>query len=578
MQKLIALSIFCVFIQNLLAIVAAYYGHYVLLYPDAYMRLVKVLTLLTHHHWFDHVIKTTNTPYGVNFHCWTRALDVLLASGALALSFFFPLKKALFIWSFILPPVFKVIATFLLVWAFNPLEKSFWQRLFIIMAFLFHPYIQTIYLPLRVDYNFLTTTLFIAYIGIYLRLLSQPSRTLGICLGVCFAFGSWVSLAFFIVGLIPIAYLLWRWIFHPTILSPHLSSFFVSALIACLCFILIENGSPFAYQFDILSLYYFLLLAICAFSYFICQHFTNITSSRFILFSISLLTLLTILFCFERQLILGPYAAASPFWRKSVFPQIIEHISPFLLNKTAFLGLMINLILGLCYFTYCHLSRKLNSCISGLFWLCIPLGVLSIMMLRWNDYAQPIFILAAAGLIIVIQNHVLERIQSKPNTWADLIMATSSLLLAFLPFMIHQLIPQQQVVSTRQRCLNEMLQFVTSTQFRHLGDRRALRLVVEPEVAPVVQFYTHHEVLGGFYHPNDKGLKDTFAFTLGPIQAAKEIAKQRQLDGMLLCPRTPTPKGSILEEISDKQALLFAEPFDKHQSQQTFYFYKLKRY
>ena len=87
---------------------------------DGYLRLVRVLDLVSSGGWFDPAVSRANAPFGFALH-WTRPLDVLLIALALPLAPFLGFAAALYWAGALVGPLLHLATAAALAWAARPL-------------------------------------------------------------------------------------------------------------------------------------------------------------------------------------------------------------------------------------------------------------------------------------------------------------------------------------------------------------------------------------------------------------------------------------------------------------------------
>ncbi len=171
--------------------------------PDAYMRLNRVHHLWESGAWFDPVFPRISPPHGLAQH-WTKPMDVLLLAGALLAAPFVGFEAGLHWWGVIIGPVMLLPAVLAIVWAATPLVRR--DRLWLVgVFFVTQPALLMTFLVGRPDHNCLLILLFVAYVGLTIRIVLEPHRKMMAGLaGVVAALALWVSmetLLFVVVGI-----------------------------------------------------------------------------------------------------------------------------------------------------------------------------------------------------------------------------------------------------------------------------------------------------------------------------------------------------------------------------------------
>lgn len=508
------------------AVIEAINGQFYTIYPDANLRMLKVIELMKHHQWYNHVLMRTNTPWGANYHHWTRALDLLILAGAYPLTAFYSIKKAVSIWSFILPVISHFISAFIFVWAAKPLGNSLYQRWYIVLAFIVTPLVGLSYLPMRVDYNFLVISLFIALLGFWLRIIKSPQQRDALKLALIFVVGTWVSISFYIAALVAISFIIVLALLKPENYYSSIRTFFATSLALSALIILIEHGSLLSVSYDTFSLPYLLVLAAIMVALMFALRFKASPKIRLVVFALSMAALFVLLCCLFNDLYLGPYAAVDKYIRIHVFPMILELKAPLSLGPIFFFQFVFNLIACILYFSYLFIYKEYSLTELALFCLFIIFAFFELMLARWSDYAQVVFILCLVNMISLIQQKWSRFKPSCMFIFVILLAGTTRL---------HSWLFQPAEPRPYLQCIKSMVEFVNSDQMDKTITAPSVRFLTDPAFATFIMLYTPHQVVGGFYHPNVAGLKDSFHFIDGSREQAQAILKARGIDYLMAC-------------------------------------------
>lgn len=173
--------------------------------PDAYMRLNRVLHLWESGNWFDPVFPRISPPDGLVQH-WTKPMDLLLLAGALVAAPFVGFEAGLHWWGVLIGPVMMLPTVLAIVWAAAPLVRR--DRLWLVgVLFVTQPglLLLMVFHAGRPDHNCLLILLFTAYVGLTIRIVLEPHREkMAVLAGVVAALALWVSmetLLFVVVGI-----------------------------------------------------------------------------------------------------------------------------------------------------------------------------------------------------------------------------------------------------------------------------------------------------------------------------------------------------------------------------------------
>lgn len=140
---LLILIIFTILLINFHPIRASLEANYYIYEHDAYLHMVNASEILQHHAWSSHFTKRINAPYGSDTHAWTQVINFLLVGCTWISNRWMNLSSSLYLWSFILPMIFFGLAACALLWVINITKPTFFQQIFILLAFLLNPFINT---------------------------------------------------------------------------------------------------------------------------------------------------------------------------------------------------------------------------------------------------------------------------------------------------------------------------------------------------------------------------------------------------------------------------------------------------
>ncbi len=214
----------------------------VLVDPDGYMRLSRVLRLWETGAWFAPVEPRINPPVDFALH-WTRPLDALLLAGAWLAKPFLGFEQGLFWVGAVLSPVLQAVSLFALIWAAAPVLPRSW-RCFLAFFFVSQPGLFAMFVAGRPDHHSLLILLFIVLMGLTIRLLTEPSRwRTAIWAGVVAAGAMWVSVESILVALLSIAGLGLFWLLGERRLARVNLIYGAAILAALVAAVLLERGT-----------------------------------------------------------------------------------------------------------------------------------------------------------------------------------------------------------------------------------------------------------------------------------------------------------------------------------------------
>ncbi len=502
-----------------------FYEHRYFTYEqDAYMHLVIAQDFIAHPNLYNHFNSRINTPWGADTHGWTNLVTLLLVGGAFLLKPFFTLHKALYLWAFFLPILANALALWAIVWAIKPLKPSFYQKIFIVLAFLINPFLHSYFLPLQVDYDFLLITLSIAYWGFFLRVLTTESCKKSILSGLTACLGLWTSISFILPLLFSLGFLFYQNL-NDKIKNITIYTLLASLIIFLIPIICLEQNPFFSQCFDTISIVHLSFFSMILVLYTLYQLLSP--SSLFLkttLIIILSLILFYLMNCLFPGFYLGPYNHVSAFVLKHLFPNVSEFHSPFAINNALALALLCYFFIGAGYFYFLALTEGLSS--PYIFLLCsaVFMTVLTAYMYRWCIYSLP--------LNIWLISFWIKDFEPNKPLWKFFIFILSlcspNLILILAKGYAN---PQQQHCEDQ---LHEMLiqKFFDQSQFTH--DKS---LLIHSNYGPLILYSSHFSIVASNDHHNPNGVKDSFYFFKGREEQAKNIVDKRHINLLLLCPK-----------------------------------------
>ena len=160
--------------------------------PDSFMRLQRVMDLYTGGTWFNTYQAHTNAPYGETLH-WTRPMDALLFVGAWIGSAFTDFRTALLFWGVIVSPLLLAAGIFVWSWGTRKLLDDTAFLLSIAMLVLL-PTLNVSFKVGRPDHHSLLMFLFICQLVVFFRIaLGQATARLAVAGGITGGLAIWVS-------------------------------------------------------------------------------------------------------------------------------------------------------------------------------------------------------------------------------------------------------------------------------------------------------------------------------------------------------------------------------------------------
>jgi hypothetical protein len=511
---------------NYEALIEAFHGDYFVYEHDAYMHLYLALDAIKHHYWYAHINPLINAPYGADTHAWTQATMIFILAGTYVFNLVLPLKEALFWWCFFLPPLSALCSIFALLWAAKPLKMNKYYDWFIVLAFLLSPFIYQVYLPLRVDYDFLLVTTSIFYWGCLVRLVNQSSNLWAGLTALAAAFGIWVSMSFSLPLLIGLGLLFWFSLVSRTLASECVSLFLLVLCSAIALIIPIEHSNFMAISYDVLSIVYLSFYCLVLLCYLIYCRFKTTTLGYNCLLAVLLsLCLFALMNHWFPGFYRGPYNQANEFLLKNFFPYITEFYSPFMMDDNMALAMFFYAFIGATYFYHTYLNQELRAPHIVLLVPAVILTLLSLYMYRWVRIATPLSLVLVSYFLTdfcaIKKIHTLVK---------GLIIVLILLLPAGLFWGERQFISESELTCQQQFIGMLKTKFLDSPVF--LKDKI---LFTTTNYGPFILYFTHFAVVGTNDHHNAQGYEDTYNFFKADEATARAVVEKRGIDLVLLC-------------------------------------------
>ncbi|MDP1604232.1 MAG: hypothetical protein Q8M03_13315 [Legionella sp.] len=527
---LIILAILCI---NFTAILAALQQNYYVYEQDAYMHMVLTLDLLKTHDWYQHFTARVNAPFGADLHGWTQPIKILLAGGAVAFNIILPLKEALYLWSFIVPMLLSAIAAVGMWWAIRVFKPSCYQQYFVIAAFLFNPFLNALFTPLRVDYDFLLVTLSIYYWGFLFRLDTPHQKSSAIGAAIMAGFGVWTSISFMIIALIGIASIFWQSLIRQHLRIATVNTFMSVLAITLIGCIWLEHRHFFNIAHDILSIVHltFILLLLLAFNfyqYFLQQGKPVLKIAYIFLATVMLFLVMNYLF---PGFYYGPYTHIDPYLLENFFPGLSEFYSPFRIDNALALALLFYFIVGIAYCYYLYLDKRAKSSLPWLLILSTTITtILTLYMYRWHDFSVPLTILLVSFFVAAICNY-------KISSLAKILLIG---LMALMPHFI-LLLTKDYLPLAHHQCQKQFYSMMQDGFFNNPAFSEDKILLAHSNYGPLLLYSTHFSIIATNDHHNLQGVKDSFDFFKKDKLSAQKIVSKRKADLFLVCPSEHAP-------------------------------------
>jgi hypothetical protein len=495
---------------------------------DAYLHMVFALDVMQHPHWYAGIYPLVNAPYGADTHAWTQMTMMVLLFGTFFFKFFLPLKSALFWWCFIVPLLFKLISIFALIWAAKPLKRQVGQDFFIGLAFLCNPFLYHVYMPLRVDYDFILVTISIFYWGCLLRFIDRNTNYWAFFCALTAVLGLWTSISFAIPLFIGMAIIFWFSLIQDKC-SPKKVYFFLAMLcLFCLLILPLEHQPAWEISYDVISIVYLVFYSLTLISV---VFFVRLKKNNHLWNAISALVLISLIYLimnyFFPGFYHGPYKAANSFLLTHFFPTIYELHSPFL-DSNLLLAISCYVIIGSGYFYYLYLNHELTTLQIIFLGIALVLSTFALYMYRWERLAAPLSLVLIA--VFLIDFSIIKRIN-------PIIKAVVTIVVLILPATLYT-IGRDPLNKSERECQQQMVsmlhdKFLDLPQFNK--DRSVL---ITANYGPLILFFTHLGIIATNDHHNPMGFEDQFNFFHQDELSAKKIVMSRSTDLILLCKKT----------------------------------------
>ncbi len=243
--------------------------------PDCYTWLVRATQFHETRLWFDATLYRVDPPYGLEQH-WTRPFDVLLVTGAWALTPFIGFESGLYAWGVLISPILMIVSVLFLIWGFAPVYNRR-QLLFLALGFIVMPAIFFSFLAGRSDHHSLITLFYIITLGFLMRMMLTPEqKKWSWGAGFFSALGFWVCIELGVFIILPIiVFFSILWFLKEKNSGLALFNYSASLLIFSTCALLIENGFSefFRPEVDRLSIIFVLFFALVVLYSIIVQKF-----------------------------------------------------------------------------------------------------------------------------------------------------------------------------------------------------------------------------------------------------------------------------------------------------------------
>jgi|GEM_PF-6691823 len=511
--------------------------------PDGYMRLLRVEQLLETGRWYDQSIRLANAPFGHPLP-WGRFLDLIILVIYFPLSFFKESREALFTAGVWVSPLLLIPCGVALAWAKQQYQLSRDFCLAALALYLMQPALVNYYVAARPDHHALLITLFLIQVVIVFGCLKRSSWMGGfVVAGILMGGSCWVSIEPLAMWVATTCVFALLWLFQPGCVR-QVVAFHASTLIVSMAGLLLETpqaiwNAPVA---DRLSGYYLILFLVTMLGWCGIWCLSKKVPSQLFLQRVALgvsVGLLAVgMVCYlANPIINGPMGAIPPEILKIWWPRLDEFqpvgSTPAGILDGLFTWLSVT-ILALPYVVIrgMHLvkqNRNLEMHEYGWIIYAVIFTALIFYQKRWSSYAEIIWIIPAA----LFTANVLKTLSLKENmTMWRVPCLFVLLMIPFIPKGLMSLVsdsteggPVSQVPVYHEQ---ELIEWVESLP--------ATKTLLSPfNVSPQLMYFTGHHTVGGNYHTNAAGIRDSYEFWMtSDLERAAAILGSRNVDYVII--------------------------------------------
>jgi hypothetical protein len=544
----------------------------ILVDPDGYMRLNRVLWLHDGGGWFDSIYGRINPPEGHAQH-WTRPLDAALLLGAWLLEPFLGFRAGLHLWGVLISPVCLALTVVALAWAIEPvLDRD--SRLFACLAFLMQPTIMAYSSVGRPDHHSLLLLLCVLLLGLTFRLLNDPfdHRSAKVA-GAVAALSLWISLESLTFVGCSLAVLGLYWLLGDGTLGHKNRSYLFSLTICLGLALLIERGPHglLTIENDRLSILqvapFLLITAFWAFAVRVEQpdarwrqrvarlaiysrrpfaqpdppvrRWLGLVSRGALAGGAVAAVALALIVLFP-ELCQGPPGEVDPLYNELRLQRIVEIqplVSPerFAAGRFGEIANRVIQVIGIAFLALPFLAVLLgrSKAAGHRVWVCVALFLavflpLAAYQVRWSIYAQVLLVPPYSALIAWVLARVTRRL---PSTQLQFVRPAIIVGALFWPIGLAQLLPQQEIVTANEACPIER----ASSFLDQIG--RSGTILALADYGPELLYRTRHQVLSIPNHRPQPGFAATYrVLTASDEGTAWAELRAHGVDWILLCP------------------------------------------
>jgi hypothetical protein len=540
--------------------------------PDGYMRLNRVLALHESGSWFDSRYWRINPPEGHVQH-WTRPLDALLLAGAWLLEPVLGFRQGLHLWGVMFSPVCLALSVLALAWAIEPvLDRD--ARLFACLAYLMQPTIMAYSSVGRPDHHSLLLLLFVTLLGLTFRLLIDPlDRRSARLAGVIAALSLWISLESLTFVACSMAILGLYWLLGDGGLARQNRDYLATLTVALGVGLLFERGpvQPFAVENDRLSILHITMFALITAFWLLAARIGPAESiwservarllihhrrpfarydpptppvagivGRFVFAGTAIASVGLAMLMLFPELARGPLGEVDPLYDEIRLQRIVE-IQPLVSLKDLAAGRLGEIanrviqVVGIAFVTVPFLVALLRrrELPGHRVWAGFALALaiflpLAAYQVRWSSYAQVLLVPPYSALVAWLLLRVAEHLSPGRLQLVRPLIIVGAL---FWPIGLAQLVPQREIVTATEGCPIDRGSLVLN-QMGRSGTILALA-----DYGPELLYRTQHQVLSIPNHRPQPGFAAGYrALTATNPQVARAELARHRVDWILLCP------------------------------------------
>ncbi|MEM7022389.1 MAG: hypothetical protein AAF637_07310 [Pseudomonadota bacterium] len=540
--------------------------------PDGYMRLNRVIELYESGAWFDSRYWRINPPEGHVQH-WTRPLDAVLLAGAWVLEPFLGFRQGLHLWGVLISPVFLALSVIALAWATESvLDRD--SRLLACLAFLIQPTILAYSSVGRPDHHSALLLLFVILMGLTFRMLTEPlDRRSAKLAGAVAALGLWISLESLTFIGCSMAILGLFWLLGDSRLAIQSRNYLLTMSFCLAGALVVERGpfEPFAVETDRLSILHLALFLLIALFWMFSVRFERPESvwqermariavylrrpfalpeppspqsagllGRLVFAGSALASVGLAMLVLFPELNRGPLGEVDPLYDDLRLQRIVEVqplVSPELLFSLRLgeIGNRVIQVVGIALFAVPFLMVLLarRDGVGHRIWAAVALALalflpLTFYQVRWSGYAQTLLVIPYSAFVAWLLLWIAEHL---PAVRLQFVRPLIIVIALFWPIGIAQLMPEDRIVTASDACPIGRL----SPTLDQIGPPGTILALADH--GPELLYRTRHQVLSIPNHRPQPGFSATHDVltTTDPQVASAELARH-DVRWILLCP------------------------------------------